>query len=320
MAIKNWTITAESTKSAAAREKYMNNMEHPNHKNTEAIFTVFGSAASTLNIIKNCEERKLINLLKGKGGRPPTEAMEFVFTLPKGIRPNKEEWQKMLRGVMSDVAKKIDKSFEDFLGITRGVVHQQNQSADVKGTGDHVHLMIGKFTNDGCYMPELQQKGVLHVMKTSFNKQVRDVMGVDNNSYEPSKEYLGVAKKRVPRYVAKTAEAKKELEQREKAVSRMELSLEMTQANFAKNLASLATHVEKYNQALLDNDDKQQNRQLNRMNKPLEMAKEIQATEGFESTPELEQATESLNKQLDKINVALDADSRKPLLDMPRKK
>ncbi|MGL1339835.1 hypothetical protein ACSTJQ_25155, partial [Vibrio parahaemolyticus] len=99
MGIKNWTVTAESTKSAAAREQYLNNINHKNHKNTERIFSVWGSVDTTANIIRNAEKRRLETSLKGKGGRPPSEAMEFVLTLPKGIRPDEKQWKKMCKKV-----------------------------------------------------------------------------------------------------------------------------------------------------------------------------------------------------------------------------
>ncbi|HAS6300028.1 TPA: hypothetical protein I7229_22630, partial [Vibrio vulnificus] len=183
MGIKNWTVTAQSTKSAAAREQYLNNMSHKNHKNTERIFSVWGSVDTTANIIRNAEKRRLETSLKGKGGRPPSEAMEFVLTLPKGIRPDQTQWKKMSQKVVIDIAKRIDIPPEEFVGITRAVVHQQEQTGK-RGSGDHMHLVLGKFTNSGKYLPDLQRKGVLHTIKVSFNAAVREVMGVDHSTYE----------------------------------------------------------------------------------------------------------------------------------------
>ncbi|MDL2018663.1 hypothetical protein MT365_22925, partial [Vibrio parahaemolyticus] len=80
MGIKNWTVTAQSTQSAAAREIYFFNKNDKNHKKTEAFLNIWGGVDSTANIIRNAEHRRLDTLKKGKGGRPPSEAVEFVLT------------------------------------------------------------------------------------------------------------------------------------------------------------------------------------------------------------------------------------------------
>lgn len=89
MALKNWTITAESVKNGStSRESYYHNMSHANHKHTERAFDVHGDYRSSVNMMRNCEAYKLKN--QRKGGRPPTDSMEFVLTLPKGIRPSQK--------------------------------------------------------------------------------------------------------------------------------------------------------------------------------------------------------------------------------------
>ena len=208
MSIKNWTVTTESTKSARAREIYLNDPTHSNHENTENIINIAGSERTTLNIIRTCEAYKLEMAKKRKGGRPPTEAMEFCLNLPKGIRPTKEQWQKMIKGVLMDVGETLNVNVKnELLPIFRAVVHQQNQDKSKRGTGDHCHIVIGKFTPSGRYLRDLQKKGVTYCIKQSFNMQMLNVMGIDHATYIPEKRYRGHAKKRVPQWKVAAARA-----------------------------------------------------------------------------------------------------------------
>lgn len=320
MGIKNWTVTAQSTKSVAAREQYLNNMNHKNHKNTERIFSVWGSVDTTANIIRNTEKRRLETSLKGKGGRPPSEAMEFVLTLPKGIRPNQAEWKKMSQKVVIDIAKRIDIPPEEFVGITRAVVHQQEQTGK-RGSGDHMHLVLGKFTNSGKYLPDLQRKGVLHTIKVSFNAAVREVMGVDHSTYEAKKNYEGVAKKKAPQWKTKAARDREALNEKEQQLNQKNNDLgikEMDlyfkgadleerkkelskQTKYTTMLAKLSIYIKKLDDAFVEGNERQYKRQLNRANKQIrEIAQEEEAA--FIDTPELQAAKQNINQKIERFN------------------
>lgn len=321
MGIKNWTVTAESTRSASAREVYMNDMGHKNHVNTEAILSIHGSAKTSANIIANCERRKMELAKAGKGGRPPTQAMEFVLTLPKGIRPSEEQWKKMMVGVVTDLSETLElESVNEMSGIVRAVVHQQKDDGKKQGSGDHMHLMIGKFTNSGVFLKKLQQRSALRTIKLSFNEQVKLTMGIDHAEYTANKVYHGVAKKRASQWKVNQARKEEALNKLEQALSKREMSQEMITSRFADNLEKLATHLDKYEQAVIDNNEKAQRRQLNRINTPLMQAREDQELDGFEYTDELENATRMINQRVDKINTTLKPEDRKLLLDVERPK
>lgn len=225
MAIKNWTVTAEGIKSAAARELYFNDMNHPNHVNTESTIDIIGSNKSTLKIIAACEMRKLNLAMSKRGGRPPNEAQEFVFTLPKGaeFRTTPDVWKNMIVGVLRDMCSYLNApkpiwgededgkrvkvgeemperkvSLADFNGLIRATVHQQDQEG--RGSGDHAHVMIGSYLPQHEMAMPLNSKGLLHTLKTAFNKQVKDQLGICNSEYVAKKKYEGVAKKRVPKW------------------------------------------------------------------------------------------------------------------------
>ncbi|EGQ9353891.1 hypothetical protein F2K74_24905 [Vibrio parahaemolyticus] len=280
MGIKNWTITAEGTKSASAREIYLHDKKHPNHKNTEGYLDVFGSADNTLNIIRNTERHKLETARKRKGGRPPQEATEFVLTFPKGIRPDKAQWKQILSDVMLDVADNIGVDRKELAPICRAVAHQQDQNPKKKGAGDHMHVMIGRFTNDGKYLRALQSKSTLHRMKQSFNVAALKVMGVNHATYEPVKTYQGKAKKRVPKWKADAGKAwvsvqnqhkrnvsnKKHLDQMSEQIkSEIEENKQLKSA-----LDRFFNQAEKWLEAFKIEDSKQMNRQHNRLSKTID--------------------------------------------------
>lgn len=320
MGIKNWTVTAESTKSAAAREQYLNDINHKNHKNTERIFSVWGSVDTTANIIRNAEKRRLETALKGKGGRPPSEAMEFVLTLPKGIRPDEKQWKEMCKKVVVDIANRMNISAREFNDITRAIVHQQEQTGK-RGSGDHMHLVLGKFTNSGKYLPDLQRKGVLHTIKVSFNAAVFNVMGIDHSTYIAQKNYEGVAKKKAPQWKVKAAREREALNEKEQQLNQKNNDLgikEMDlyfkgadleerekelgkQTKYTTMLAKLGIYLKKLDDAFVEGNERQYKRQLNRANKQIrEIAQEEEAA--FIDTPELQVATKDINQKIERFN------------------
>lgn len=263
--IKNWTVTVESTKSASAREIYLNDAKHPNHKHTDAILNIIGSQSTTLNINRNMEAYKLKTATARKGGRPPLPAMEFVFSLPKrdDLRPTAEQWKAMIVQVVKAMATSMDVETQELSGIVRAVAHQQDPDSG-KGSGDHCHVVIGKFTNDGKYLRALQKKGVIHAAKQAFNVAVSDVMGVDYTTYRAEQNYN--SKKRAPLWKVKAARAMKEVE----AASKL--------------LNQFHKQAEKWLQAFQDGDSKQLNRQFNRLQKSIDGIEGLELAEEAESS------------------------------------
>ena len=257
MAIKNWTVTVESVKSTAARELYLNNTNHPNHSDTERIVSIWGNPQTTLNIQHQCEKRRLEQAMRRKGGRPPTPAMEYVFTLPKGIRPSEQQWQSMLKRIIKNIARSIGVKPSDFNGIVRAVLHQQNQIVTQRqGSGDHLHVVIGKFTNTGHHLKELQKIGAIHTAKLSFNDAVRAELGICHHNYITQKNYPKSAKKRAPRW---KVQAVREKEAQEELI-----------ASVQHNLSKVLKQCEKWLKAFDSGDLRQMERQYNRITKSLE--------------------------------------------------
>ncbi|HHG2232143.1 TPA: hypothetical protein ACPVYN_002429 [Vibrio parahaemolyticus] len=256
MGIKNWTVTVESVKSTAARELYLLNLNHKNHSNTSRIINIWGNKQTSLNIQYQCEKRKLTQLLNRKGGRPPLPAMEYVFALPKGIRPTEQQWQSILKIIVANLSRSIGLKPKDFNGIVRAVLHQQQQNDGIRGTGDHLHVLFGKFTNDGKYLRELQKKGAIHITKQAFNLAVKTELGICHTDYIVQNNFSKTAKKRAPQWRVKAARQHEDQEKR----------LFLIRRNFEKVLKQ----CEKWLKAFELEDKVQMNRQYNRIIKSLD--------------------------------------------------
>ncbi|CDT41770.1 MULTISPECIES: hypothetical protein [Vibrio] len=282
MAIKNWTVTVESVKSTAARELYLNNINHSNHSHTERIINIWGSAQTTLNIQHQCDKRRLAQALKRKGGRPPTPAMEYVFTLPKHVRPSEQQWRSMLKRIINTLSRSMGEKPSDFNNIVRAVLHQQKQD-QTRGTGDHLHVLIGKF-NSGKYFDKLQQKGGIHTAKLGFNAAVMAELGISHNDYIARQNSLKSAKKRAPQWKVKAA--------REKEAQQQSLAV------VERNLNKVFKQCEKWLQAFECGDKKQMNRQYNRITKSLGLLDQVEIR------------SDKLPQLIDSMTTTIDAKSK----------
>ncbi|WP_217511741.1 hypothetical protein [Vibrio metschnikovii] len=195
--LKNWTVTTQpvrlGTDGVMMRERYLLNATHANHKYTDDLISIFGCAKTSHRIALAGEKFRLEQQLKRKGGRPLSSyAMEYCLTLPKGYRPSKEQWQSIVKDCCLALAKlcKLNQSeFAQYRQQIRAVLHQQNQDG-TKGSGDHVHLIIGKVIGKRV-LKELQQKKATRVIKQAFNQSVLKHVGIDYRSYEPIEKEKG---------------------------------------------------------------------------------------------------------------------------------
>lgn len=267
--IKNWTVIAEPAKCVIARERYLNDKHHKNHTYTEQIKTIFGDENHSLNMIRNCEKYKLFLAQKRKGGRPPKPAVEFVISLPKGIRPTYNQWRSMFNMVMRNLARSLNVEPKSLAPIVRAVLHQQNQDKELKGSGDHIHILLGKFTDDLIYLRDLQRKSTTRLVKQSFNVAMIKVMNISNQDYQPTKEYNGHAKKRAPTWSVKAAREKEK------------------QSEQNKRLMRIIGQAKKWLEAYELQNIKQMNRQFNRINKELYELECISSSETDQATIEL---------------------------------
>lgn len=190
--IKNWTVTTQPVRLGSdgvmMRERYLLNPKHANHKYTEALISIFGCAETSNRIALVGEQFRLNqHLYNRRGGRPLSSyALEYCLTLPKGYRPTSEQWRSIVKDCCLALAKlcKLNKSeFAQYRQQIRAVLHQQNQDGS-KGSGDHVHLIVGKVVGNRV-LKELQQKKATKLVKQAFNHAVLKHVGIDHRTYDP---------------------------------------------------------------------------------------------------------------------------------------
>ncbi|HHB1544718.1 TPA: hypothetical protein ACVU5U_003303 [Vibrio parahaemolyticus] len=255
--IKNFTLISQPVKlqsdGVMMRERYLLSEQHANHKHSDALISLVGCAETSHRIALAGEKFRLEQQLKRKGGRPLSSyAMEYCLTLPRGYRPSIEQWQSITSDCCIKLAKycKLTKAeFAQYRQQIRAVLHQQNQEGQ-KGTGDHVHLIIGKVVR-GRVLKELQKKGATKLLKQTFNHAVLQHVGIDYRSYEPIEKEKG---RRLSTWQYQYEKANQALEI-EKLIKKM-------QSQFDKWLKAKEEH-----------NNRQQHRQKNRLLKTYEELK-----------------------------------------------
>ncbi|MCD1213429.1 hypothetical protein [Vibrio cholerae] len=256
--LKNWTITTQPVRLASdgimMRERYLLNAKHANHKCTEALISIFGCGETSHRIALVGEKFRLNQQLNNRrGGRPLSSyAMEYCLTLPKGYRPTAEQWQSIVKDCCLALARlcKLNKSeFAQYRQQIRAVLHQQNQDG-TKGSGDHVHLIIGKVIGERVLI-ELQQKRATKLIKQAFNGAVLQHVGIDHRTYEPIEKEKG---RRLSTWQY----------QHQKATEALDIE---------KIIKKMQSQFDKWIKAKEEHNERQQHRQKNRLLKTYEELK-----------------------------------------------
>ncbi|EGQ7664796.1 hypothetical protein CE131_20995 [Vibrio parahaemolyticus] len=256
--LKNWTVTTQPVRLASdgimMRERYLLNAKHANHKCTEALISIFGCGETSHRIALAGEKFRLNQQLNNRrGGRPLSSyAMEYCLTLPKGYRPTAEQWQSIVKDCCLALARlcKLNKSeFAQYRQQIRAVLHQQNQDG-TKGSGDHVHLIIGKVIGERVLI-ELQQKRATKLIKQAFNGAVLQHVGIDHRTYEPIEKEKG---RRLSTWQY----------QHQKATEALDIE---------KIIKKMQNQFDKWLKAKEEHNERQQHRQKNRLLKTYEELK-----------------------------------------------
>jgi hypothetical protein len=252
--IKNWTVTTEPIKNGAdgvmTTERYLLSDKHPNHKQTEAIIPLIGTTKTSQRIALVGEQFRVKQHLNRKGGRPLSSyAMSYCLTLPKGHRPSTHQWKCIVRDCCKAIEAQLELQSDEvrvFRTQIRAVLHQQQQQG-TRGSGDHAHILIGKVLN-GKVLKQLQQKKCTSLLKQAFNAAVLAHTGLNHLDYKPYELNRGERLETWKYREQKAAEA----------------------VHVEKLLIKLQKQTDKWFEAIESQDQRQQNRQLNRLIKSFE--------------------------------------------------
>lgn len=251
--LKNWSVITKPVKNSSLgvshRERYLMDKRHTNHRNSERLISIFGSEATTRKITLAGEAFRLIQVTSGKGGRPLTSyAMEYCLTLPKGYRPSTHQWRLIVKDCCIALAKLCDLNTEElkaFQKQIRAVLHQQKQDGN-RGSGDHVHLIIGKVVGSRV-LKELQKKKATKVIKQAFSLATLKHANMDHRQYEVVEKQRG---RRLSTW----------LYQHQNSLETLEIE---------KLIKQIQTQSDKWTKAKLEGDFKQEQRQFNRIQRNL---------------------------------------------------
>jgi len=188
MTIKNWFVRSERIKDKHGGlikyGKYLVNMEHANHKNTESIIPVYGNIEHFIRTCSNEAVSLDLENSQKKGGRPvQSYAQSFVFSLPPSVvKPTPDEWKSITSDILKELAKKLDIDINDFKGRVFANVHDQDNP--------HLNLVVSRVVQ-GKALKSLDQKGTIGVAKKAFNAASLARCGLDVSAYEPLQTNVG---------------------------------------------------------------------------------------------------------------------------------
>ena len=263
MAIKNWFVRSERVKDThiglIKYGKYLINLEHANHKNTSSIIPIYGNIEGFIRTCSNEAVSLDLDNSQKKGGRPvQSYAQSFVFSLPDAVKkPTIDEWKLITSDVLKELAKKLGLELKDLNGRVFANVHDQDNP--------HLNLVISRVVQ-GKALKTLDQKGTIGVAKKAFNAATLARCGLDVSTYEPLQTNLGARQAKWQIQQDDSEKALKAIGLKSKA-----LDIEVARAKgLAKYSAMLNSQILKWIEAVKITDEKQEERQKNRIEKSVE--------------------------------------------------
>ena len=263
MAIKNWFVRSERVKGTHTGlikyGKYLIDSKHPNHAKTSSIIPIYGNIETFIRTCSNeAVSLDMVNS-QGKGGRPvQSYAQSFVFGLPPSVnKPTPEQWKSITNDILKELAKKLGIEVNDFKGRIFVNVHDQDNP--------HLNLVVSRIIQ-GKSLKALDQKGTITVAKKAFNASTLARCGLDVSTYEPLQTNLGT---RQAKWQIQQEESEKALEAI--GLKSKALDTEVARARgLAKYTAMLNSQIMKWIEAVKVPDEKQEQRQENRIEKSVE--------------------------------------------------
>jgi hypothetical protein len=241
--IKNWTVTAKTIgtiEAAVSYAAYLEDETHPRHTETDIIEILGDAKKLVYKACVNAEARREQNRCS-KGGRPPAFLVTFNFVLPTPLklRPSKRHWQMIAKDILKAVSKRFDIPMKELVNNCFMNVHNQSNS--------HLNLAFSNVweTSDGKFFTvrSLKQRAFLEALKKAFTDSANRVLEIDNKAYMPMQSGVG-----------SRVDIRRALE---------ELSVQKT--NQDDFIRSQSKRLKKLDHAVELEDQKQSNRQLNRI-------------------------------------------------------
>lgn len=259
--MKGWTVVTQRVKKAskgvAERDVYLTDKHHPNHRETEQIVPIYGGSDAMRRISYAAEKAAALVASKGRGGRPTeTHAMEFTLNLPKGYRPTPEQWHGVMADCVNNLASACGVNGKELAKTVNAVLHQQVQDGKSEGTGDHLHLVVGKWTSDGKPLPNLQRKVATARLKLTFNESMRKRCGYDWTEYRDNKLKAQdhANKRRMPPWQLRAARQQRDIDKALQSISERETRLIERERAFKEGFRRQHQSIERLKMDVVERD------------------------------------------------------------------
>lgn len=289
--LSNWFVRSQRIKSkhigAIKYLKYLNDPKHENHTKTAAIIPVYGNVNQFIETVSGeVVSLDLLNSQK-KGGRPvESYAQSFVLGLPNTVKkPTAENWKSIFTDVIKAMSEKMGVPLSDLKGRVFANVHDQDKP--------HLNIVVSRVVQ-GKTVRNLDQKVMIGVAKKAFTASALARCGLNVADYKPLNTNVG-PKQEAWKRRQKAAEAQEK--KANDAIAAVEKELEKAK-ELQKLTAMLNSQIFKWIEAVETLDEKQENRQANRINSTIVKINELVINE--ETAEMIEQLVETAEKKAKK--------------------
>lgn len=196
--IKNFTVITQRVKNKQQGymeySNYLLNQKAKSHKSTEIIN--LSSQDFNAVSISNISNILKFDSKNTKGGRKvESYGQSLVFSLPDGITPTKEQWEKIAKDIFKDVSKHlfVDKARElntveltTIFRATHKVAHNQKNS--------HLNMVIPRIVDlngELLRLDNIDKKSFLNSAKNAFNAAALKHLALDFKKLEPENTKTG---------------------------------------------------------------------------------------------------------------------------------
>lgn len=199
--IKNWIVKTQQIKKKASG--FINHVNYLADKNRSSHFysdiKILNNKSA--NILKAVDDRKLYRQKNSlRGGGVSNYATSFIMSIPRDIKqPNKENWIKISRELIKDLAKTNNIDVNTMKDHVHIVLHDESRSDD---KNSHLHVLVSNVINNEV-IKSISQFKTTHAVKNSFNRSVKLVLDEDHLKYTAKQENVS----KTPLWVSRTEKA-----------------------------------------------------------------------------------------------------------------
>lgn len=182
--IKNWLVRCEALQDESALMKtslYIDSKANPKHENTEITGILNNPKKFIRNSLNAFNNKRNSQLAEKKKGRVVAKTgSSWIFSLPPGYEPTKQQWKEISKDIFEEFSKYLTPN------ITREIFKEHSiiRLHEEEGKNPHLHMLISNVMLNEVQR-DLTRKPALNSLKTAFRKSVLKNAGFSNKDYTP---------------------------------------------------------------------------------------------------------------------------------------